>query len=88
MFDVDGITITIHLEASQTLEKHGCSNAAKFQKARRMTQNVQRQQSRHSHESVVAGDIETTGLDPSKDAIISIAAVKSIPMVKQVSLTD
>jgi CRISPR-associated protein Cas2 len=53
-----------------------------------MTQKVQRQQSRHSDESVVAVDIETTGLDPSKDAIISIAAVKSIPMVKQVSLTD
>lgn len=77
--DFDGIPLMMHLAASQTVEKHGYSNAAKFHKARMMTQKVQRQQSRHSDESVVAVDIETTGLDPSKDAIISIAAVKSIP---------
>lgn len=77
--DFDGIPLMMHLVAGQSVEKHGYSNAAKFHKARMMTRKVQRQQSHYSDEPVVAVDIETTGLDPSKDVIISIAAVKSIP---------
>lgn len=78
--DYDGIPLMMHLNAVPQAEEHGYSDAAKFHKARVMSQKAQQkrsQPSRKNNKPMVAVDLETTGLDPSKDVIISIGAVKA-----------
>lgn len=77
--DYDGVPLMKHVFTPTKAVKHGFSNAAKFHKARVMTRKtVQKSNKSKSHinQSIVAIDIETTGLDVAKDYIISIGAVK------------
>lgn len=74
----DGIPLMVHLKESNGPVKHGFSNAAKFHKAKVMTQKVTKQAQPVAQKPIVAIDIETTGLDAVKDRIISIGAVKRL----------
>lgn len=74
----DGIPLMVHLKESNGPVKHGFSNAAKFHKAKVMTQKVTKQAQLVAQKPIVAIDIETTGLDSVKDKIISIGAVKQL----------
>jgi len=74
----DGIPLMVHLKESSGPVKHGFSNAAKFHKAKVMTQKVTKQVQPVAQKPIVAIDIETTGLDSVKDKIISIGAVKQL----------
>ncbi|USJ87570.1 type I-E CRISPR-associated endoribonuclease Cas2e [Lactiplantibacillus pentosus] len=74
--DFDGIPLMMRLAADQPIGKYGYSNAAKFHKARVMKRKSQSKSTACSDEPIVAVDIETTGLNPTKDVIISVAAVK------------
>ncbi|WP_125680690.1 type I-E CRISPR-associated endoribonuclease Cas2e [Levilactobacillus yonginensis] len=75
--EFDGIPLMKHLTESTGSVKHGFSNAAKFHKAKVMTQkSINRRPTSASKLVAVSIDLETTGLDPTKDEIISIGAVK------------
>ncbi|MCH4124195.1 MAG: type I-E CRISPR-associated endoribonuclease Cas2e [Levilactobacillus sp.] len=78
--DFDGIPLMMHLKEATGGVKHGFSDAAKFHRAKVMMRNA----GGKSHPSTkkltaVSLDIETTGLDAVKDAILSIGAVKRGP---------
>ncbi|WP_203641269.1 type I-E CRISPR-associated endoribonuclease Cas2e [Levilactobacillus andaensis] len=75
--DFDGIPLMMHLKEATGGVKHGFSDAAKFHRARVMTRNSIRKTSLSPKQlMVVSLDLETTGLDPVKDTILSIGAVK------------
>lgn len=76
VIDFDGIPLMMHLNEANGSVKHGFSDAAKFHKAKVMTRKVSRKPHRSSTPAMVTVDLETTGLDPTKDEIISIGAVK------------
>lgn len=78
VIDFDGIPLMKHLKNTPVARKSGFSDAAKRHIARTMSQK----KTQHSPEPVVgdlvAIDIETTGIDVTKDDIISIGAVKVV----------
>jgi len=75
--DFDGIPLMMHLKEATGGVKHGFSDAAKFHRAKVMTRNSIRKTSPSLKKlMVVSLDLETTGLDPVKDTILSIGAVK------------
>jgi len=76
VINFDGIPLMMHLSEASGAVKHGFSDAAKFHKAKVMTRKVSRRPHHSSASAVVTVDLETTGLDPTKDEIISIGAVK------------
>ncbi|BDR58965.1 type I-E CRISPR-associated endoribonuclease Cas2e [Xylocopilactobacillus apicola] len=72
--DFDGIPLVKRLNKVEGLVKHGFSNAAKWRKAKKFTQ---KRVVSNNPTSFMSLDVETTGLDVSKDQIISIGAVKN-----------
>jgi CRISPR-associated protein Cas2 len=78
--DFDGIPLMMHINSTAVsgFEKHGFSNAAKFHRARMATQKLEKRRVTKDNKQIVSLDIETTGLIPGKDQIISIGAVKQI----------
>ncbi|MCI5997627.1 MAG: type I-E CRISPR-associated endoribonuclease Cas2e [Peptoniphilaceae bacterium] len=75
--DFDGIPLVLISSEVSTVEssrKLGFSNASKFRKARRFS-NSKKHHINHIN-SYVAIDIETDGLDETKNSIIEIGAVK------------
>ena len=81
--DYDGIPLMMQLKQQEVPVKHGFSNAAKFHRGKTMSrQRMTRPQKRISFglsKTLVALDLETTGLDSTKSKIISIGAVKRVP---------
>ncbi|BDR57034.1 type I-E CRISPR-associated endoribonuclease Cas2e [Xylocopilactobacillus apis] len=71
--DFDGIPLVKRLNRVEGPVKHGFSNAAKWRKAKKFTQ---KRVLSDNTISFISLDVETTGLDVSKDQIISIGAVK------------
>lgn len=69
----DGIPLLMHLEKPPSDIKHGFSDAAKFHHVKQARKGKETGMTR----TVVALDIETTGLNSATDEIISIGAVKS-----------
>lgn len=76
--DFDGVPLMKHLKVAPVARKSGFSDAAKRHMARTMSQKKMQHSSDTVIVDLVAVDIETTGLDVTKDAIISIGAVKVI----------
>lgn len=76
--DFDGIPLLKHLNSFDTKVKHGFSNAAKMHKARVFSHVHQKGLTKALNMKTVTLDIETTGLNPEKNKIISIGAVKEI----------
>lgn len=76
--DFDGIPLLKHLNSVDTKVKHGFSNAAKMHKVRVFSHLHKNNLNISSSSTIVSLDIETTGLNPEKDKIISIGAVKVI----------
>jgi len=76
VIDFEGVPLMMHLKESIGSTKHGFSDAAKFHRAKMMTRKTIEKVRPSENLSVVSLDIETTGLDPAKDEIISIGAVK------------
>lgn len=81
--DYDGIPLMMQLKQQEVPVKHGFSNAAKFHRGKTMSrQRMAKPQKRISFglsKTLVALDLETTGLDSTKSKIISIGAVKRVP---------
>lgn len=78
--DFDGIPLMMHLNSTAVsgFEKHGFSNAAKFHRARMVAQKSEKPRVTKTNSHFVSLDVETTGLNPDKNQIISIGAVKKI----------
>lgn len=75
--DFDGIPLMMSLKEATGGVKHGFSDAAKFHRARVMTRKSSRKTSSSLEKLMaVSLDLETTGLDPTEDTILSIGAVK------------
>lgn len=72
----DGIPLMMTLNETVGSIDHGFSRAAKFHRVKTMTQSVTRKQSRPSGVPMVSIDLETTGLRPNENEIISIGAVR------------
>lgn len=81
--DYEGIPFMMHLNKNDRPIKHGFSDAAKFHKSKVMAHQgrVQKVPMESGHKLqenlIVAIDIETTGLNVTKDKIIAIGAVKT-----------
>ena len=78
--DYDGIPLMMQLKQQKVPVKHGFSNAAKFHKGKAMSRQRMNKSSKEVSsglsKTLVALDLETTGLDSTKSKIISIGAVK------------
>lgn len=70
IIDADGIPIMKTLFRAPTIKHHGFSNAYRYHQAKKRTIV------RPTSKNFVALDLETTGLKPNKDQIISIGAIK------------
>lgn len=76
--DFDGIPLMKHLKVAPVARKSGFSDASKRHMARTMSQKKMQHLPDLVVDDLVAVDVETTGLDVTKDDIISIGAVKVI----------
>lgn len=74
--DFDGIPLMKHLKEQKESAKHGFSKAAKQHQARIMLRQKSRAKSVKKITDFVVIDIETNGLDPQKNELIEIGAVK------------
>lgn len=79
VIDFDGIPLMMHLNEATGPVKHGFSNAAKFHQAKVMTRKLANKKPVGVPQAMIAIDLETTGLDPAKDEIMAIGAVKQVP---------
>ena len=73
IIDFDGIPLLKQLKMQPIAHEYGFSKVSQYHQARKYRKNVRID---NIFSSVVSIDIETTGLDFSKDAILSIGAVK------------
>ncbi|AVK61556.1 type I-E CRISPR-associated endoribonuclease Cas2 [Lactobacillus sp. CBA3605] len=79
VLDFDGVPLMMHLNVATGNVKHGFSDAAKFHRAKVMTRKVANRAPLPAKlPPFVTIDLETTGLDAAKDAIISIGAVRRL----------
>ncbi|WP_261810838.1 type I-E CRISPR-associated endoribonuclease Cas2e [Levilactobacillus humaensis] len=76
--DFDGIPLMMHLNEATGPVKHGFSNAAKFHQAKVMTRKLANKKPVAAPPTLIAIDLETTGLDPIEDEIMAIGAVKRV----------
>lgn len=76
IIDFDGIPLLKHLKVQPVTTKHGYSKAAQYHQAHIASKYKKNVKAATQLSSVVSIDVETTGLDISKDKIISIGAVK------------
>jgi len=76
--DFEGVPLMMHLDVTNGAVQHGFSNAAKFHKAKVMAHRATNKVQSVVSKPMVAVDLETTGLDPTKDEIISIGAVRRL----------
>ncbi|MER1298983.1 type I-E CRISPR-associated endoribonuclease Cas2e [Ligilactobacillus salivarius] len=76
VIDFEGVPLMMHLRDSNLKRKSGYSKAARAHRAKIMAQKRLKDSIKEKRNSIVAIDIETTGLDLEKDSIISIGAVK------------
>lgn len=85
--DYDGIPLMVHLNASPVKPKLGFSNASKYHEARKH-RHLKGQVSAKPIESkqFAVLDLETTGLDPTQDEILSIGIVKQGQLTSEQSL--
>ncbi|WP_204120787.1 MULTISPECIES: type I-E CRISPR-associated endoribonuclease Cas2e [Levilactobacillus] len=74
--DFEGIPLMMHLKEATGGVKHGFSDAAKFHRAKIMSHKSVRKTPSPEKLEAVSLDLETTGLDATKNEIISIGAVK------------
>lgn len=74
VIDLDGMLFIKHVFNDKTIA-HGFSNAAKFHKAK-VAERIKASSAFKTFTKFVAVDLETTGLDPNNDQILSIGAVK------------
>lgn len=74
--DFDGIPLMMRLKVAPGVPKHGFSNAAKFHRAKVMMNKRKSNKPNQANRQFVAIDLETTGLNATKDKIISIGAIK------------
>lgn len=80
--DFDGIPLMMRLNHPPAVAKHGFSNAAKYHRAKVMARknmkktDVGRTTGIKVEATIVSLDLETTGLDATKNQIIAIGAVK------------
>lgn len=74
--DFDGVPLLKHLKGQSTPTKYGFSKVAQYHQAHIASKYRKKAKTNNSLSSVVSIDIETTGLDSSKDKILSIGAVK------------
>lgn len=74
--DFDGIPLMKHVKEQKGSAKHGFSKAAKQHQARIMLRQKSRAKSVKKITDFVVIDIETNGLDPQKNELIEIGAVK------------
>lgn len=78
--DYDGIPLMMQLKQQEVPVRHGFSNAAKFHKGKAMSRQQMNKSPKEVNyglsKTLVALDLETTGLDSTKSKIISIGAVK------------
>ena len=75
VIDFEGVPLMMHLRDSNLKRKSGYSKAARAHRAKIMAQKRLKDSIKEKN-SIVAIDIETTGLDLEKDSIISIGVVK------------
>ncbi len=76
--DFDGIPLMMRVNQSSEPVKHGFSNAAKFHRAKMMAHKSIKKHPQKMTTQIASIDLETTGLDVTKDDIISIGAVKRL----------
>lgn len=79
VIDFDGIPLLMQVNVAPENVKHGFSKAAKFHHAKVAQMYRKKAGTQSGKNSLVSLDIETTGLDFSKDTIISIGAVRDTP---------
>lgn len=72
----DGIELMMQLLKPIYSPKHGFSNAAKYHRAKMVTRKTLAEKPNAELKQTVALDIETTGLNPFNDQIISIGGVQ------------
>ena len=74
--DFDGLPFLLQAKENNQPVKFGFSDAAKFRKAKKFAHVKSAKKDGFATSDFVALDIETTGLDPLKDVVVSIGAVK------------
>lgn len=74
--DFDGIPLIKHLNSMDSNYKHGFSKAYKYHQAKKFS-GLSSIKTRSIYQTIVAVDVETTGLDVENDEILSIGAVKN-----------
>lgn len=74
--DYDGIPLIMNLKTINNTDKHGFSKAYKYHQAKKFNKTSKEKHNHTIKKSIVAIDLETTGLNPEKDNILSIGAQK------------